>query len=475
MPVEVETLTGGTTTLSDEELGELRETFRGRVITQRDDGYDEARAAQNGLIDRRPALIVRCSGTADVVGAVGLARERDLLTAVRGGGHSVAGHSVPSRGLLIDLSGMRGVQVDPGSRVVRVQGGATWGDVDRETQLFGLAVPGGIVSTTGVAGLTLGGGIGWLHRKYGLACDNLRGVEIVTADGRPLRVSGWENGDLLWALRGGGGNFGVVTSFEFTARPLGPVVMCAVPMYADDPGGVFRAWRDWADTVPDEVTTRAMFWTVPKDPHMPPQAHGRQVLITGAVYAGPPEKGEEVLRPVRRFGTPLADMSAALPYRVFQSAFDFFFAKGALASYWKSLFMRRPDDRAADLIVGCGLARATPESMIHVPLLGGAVSRVGPRDTAFGDRGAHSVLSVDGNWVDQHDTARHIAWVRDVVGRAEEFSTGGTYLNFDGDAPEREPGLLPAAFGENLRRLAEVKRRYDPHNLFRLNANIPPA
>lgn len=348
-----------------------------------------------------------------------------------------------------------------------------WGDVDRETQVFGLAVPGGIVSTTGVAGLTLGGGIGWLHRRYGLACDNLRAVEIVTADGRLLRASGPEHEDLLWALRGGGGNFGVVTSFEFTAHPLGPVVMCAVPMYADDLDEVFRAWRDWAGTVPDEVTTRAMFWTVPKDPHMPPQAHGRQVLITAAVYAGPPEEGEEVLRPVGRFGTPLADMSGPMPYRVLQSAFDFFFAKGALASYWKSLFMRELTGRTADLIVRCGLARTTPESMIHVPLLGGAVSRVGPRDTAFGDRGAHSVLSVDGNWVDHHDAARHIAWVRDVIGRAGEFSTGGTYLNFDGDAPA--PGLVPAGFGENLGRLTEVKKRYDPRNLFRLNANIPPA
>lgn len=328
MPIKVETLSGESATLDDDKLEELRMTFRGPLITQQDDGYDAARAAQNGLIDRRPALVIRCSGTADVIDAVNLAREHGLLAAVRGGGHSVAGHSVRDRGLLIDLSGMRGVWVDPDARLVRVQGGATWGDVDREAQAFGLAVPGGIVSTTGVAGLTLGGGIGWLHRKYGLSCDNLRAVEIVTADGRLLRADRSENEDLFWALRGGGGNFGVVTSFEFTAHPVGPTVMCAVPIYAEDPGEVFRAWSDWAETVPDEVTTRAIFWTIPQDPHMPPQIHGRQVLITGALYAGPPEEGEKILQPVRRLGTPLADLSAPMPYRMFQSAFDFFFAKG---------------------------------------------------------------------------------------------------------------------------------------------------
>ncbi|MGV9771054.1 FAD-binding oxidoreductase [Streptosporangium sp. NPDC003464] len=474
MPIKVETLSGESATLDDDKLEELRMTFRGPLITQQDDGYDAARAAQNGLIDRRPALVIRCSGTADVIDAVNLAREHGLLAAVRGGGHSVAGHSVRDRGLLIDLSGMRGVWVDPDARLVRVQGGATWGDVDREAQAFGLAVPGGIVSTTGVAGLTLGGGIGWLHRKYGLSCDNLRAVEIVTADGRLLRADRSENEDLFWALRGGGGNFGVVTSFEFTAHPVGPTVMCAVPIYAEDPGEVFRAWSDWAETVPDEVTTRAIFWTIPQDPHMPPQIHGRQVLITGALYAGPPEEGEKILQPVRRLGTPLADLSAPMPYRMFQSAFDFFFAKGALASYWKSLFMSGPPGRAADLIVRYGLERNAPQSMVHVPLLGGAVSRVGPDETAYGDRGATSMLSVDGNWVDG-DPAEHVAWVRHVISQAEEFSTGGTYLNFDGDGPGEGPELVRAAFGDNLRRLTEIKRRYDPQNLFRLNANISPA
>jgi FAD/FMN-containing dehydrogenase len=475
MPITIETLSGETATLDDDKLEELRTTFRGPLITSRDDGYDAARAVHNGLIDRRPALIIRCSGTADVIDAVGLAREYGLSAAVRGGGHSVAGHSVRDRGLMIDLSAMRGVWVDPEARLVRVQGGATWGDVDRETQVFGLAVPGGVVSTTGVAGLTLGGGIGWLHRKYGLSCDNLRAVDIVTADGRLLHADAAENDDLFWALRGGGGNFGVVTSFEFDAHPVGPTVMCAIPMYAENQDEVFRAWSDWTETVPDEVTTRAIFWTIPHHPHMPPDIHGRQVLITSAMYAGPPDEGDKLFEPLRRLGTPLADLSGPMPYRGFQSAFDFFFAKGTLANYWKSLFLAGPPGRAADLIVRHGLARTSPETMVHVPLLGGAISHLGREATAYADRDATAMLSVDGNWRDHHDAADHIAWVRNVIDEAAALSTGGSYLNFDSTAPEEAPDLVQAAFGDNLQRLTEVKRRYDPHNLFRLNPNVPPT
>ena len=264
-------------------------TFRGRLLAPQDDGYDQARVVQNGLIDRRPGLIVQCSGTADVIDAVNLARERRLLTAVRAGGHSIAGYGVCDDALMLDLSVMRGVWVDPDARTVRVQGGATWGDVDRETQAFGLAVPGGVVSTTGVAGLTLGGGIGWLHRAYGLACDHLRSVEIVTADGQLRRASEAENPDLLWAVRGGGGNFGVVTTFEFTAHPLGPVVPVAAVMYpVDNAGELFRAWRAWASTAPDEAMSRAVFWWMPEDPNLPPAVHNQQVLIVGAIYTGPP-------------------------------------------------------------------------------------------------------------------------------------------------------------------------------------------
>ena len=271
----------------------MRTTCAAPCSRPRTPGYDEARALYNAAIDRRPALIARCSGTADVVDAVNFARQHSLLTAVRAGGHSVAGHSMCDDGFVIDLSQMRGVWVDADTSVVRVQGGATWGDVDRETQRVGLAVPGGVVSTTGVAGLTLGGGLGWLHRKYGLACDNVRSVEIVTADGGVLRADASEHDDLFWALRGGGGNFGVVTSFEFDAHLIGPVVMLAAVAYPlDAAADILPAWRDWTESIPDEVTSRAVMFAPPVHPALPPELHDRDVAVVAAVYAGPVDDGD---------------------------------------------------------------------------------------------------------------------------------------------------------------------------------------
>jgi FAD/FMN-containing dehydrogenase len=477
MALGLRTLSGETAELADQKSAELRMTFRGRLLAPQDDGYDQARIVQNGLADRRPGLIVQSSGTADVIDAVNLAREQQLLTAVRGGGHSIAGYGVCDDGLMLDLSAMRGVWVDPNTRTVRVQGGATWGDVDRESQAFGLAVPGGIVSTTGVAGLTLGGGIGWLHRAYGLACDNLRSVEIVTADGQLRRASETEHPDLFWAVRGGGGNFGVVTMFEFTAHPLGPVVPVVAVMYpVDRAGELFRAWRAWASTAPEEAMSRALFWWMPEAPQLPPAVHNQQVFIVGAIYTGPPEEGQRVLQPLRELGTPLVDLGAEMPFRMFQAAFDAFFPKGQLASYWKSIYLNELTEDLVDLIVGRGVQRSSPLSIVHVPMLGGAMSRVAATATAFGDRGAPFMLSVDGNWVDPTETANHIAWVREVISQAEGFSaTGGTYLNFSGQEDTAAGELVRAAFGENLQKLVEVKQRYDPDNLFRLNNNIAPA
>jgi FAD/FMN-containing dehydrogenase len=408
---------------------------------------------------------------------VNLARERGLLTAVRAGGHSIAGYGVCDDGLMLDLSVMRGAWVDPDARIVRVQGGATWGDVDRETQAFGLAVPGGVVSTTGVAGLTLGGGIGWLHRGYGLACDHLRSVEIVTADGQLRRASEAENPDLFWAVRGGGGNFGVVTTFEFTAQPLGPVVPVAAVMYpVDNAGELFRAWRAWASSAPDEAMSRAIFWWMPEDPLLPPAVHNQHVFIVGAIYTGPPEKGQQVLQPLRELGTPLLDLGTEMPFRMFQAAFDAFFPKGQLASYWKSVYLNELTDDLIDLIVRRATQRPSPLTLVHVPMMGGAMSRVAAAATAFGDRSAPFILSVDGNWVDQADTADNVAWVREVISQVEGFSgAGGTYLNFSGQEESVAAEIVRAAYGDNLQRLAEVKKRYDPDNLFRLNNNITPA
>ncbi|GAA4242999.1 FAD-binding oxidoreductase [Dactylosporangium darangshiense] len=476
MTVRLRRLNGGETAVTDERLDALRAAFQGPLITPGDPGYDESRVVHNGMFDRHPGLIARCSGAADVIDAVNLARERDLLVAVRGGGHGIAGHSACDEAMMIDLSAMRGVWVNPAERLVRVQGGATWGDVDRETQVFGLAVPGGVVSTTGVAGLTLGGGLGWLHRKYGLTCDNLAAAEIVTADGALLRTSATEHEELFWALRGGGGNFGVVTAFEFHAHPVGPTVMYGLAMYAAaDAEEILPAWRTWTTGLPDEVTGRAMFWSMPASPLLPPEVHNRDVFITAAVYAGPPDEATEILRPIGQFGTPLADLTGPMPFRDVQRLLDWMFPKGQLLSYWKSVGVRELGDDVLEVVLRRGLERPHPQTMVHVPQMGGAVQRPGIHDTAFGDRSAAYIVSIDGNWTDAADTEADVQWVRDAFNEVNGLpSASGTYLNFSGD-PDLDSASRRAAFGENLDRLARVKRDFDPGNRFRLNNNIRPT
>ncbi len=476
MPATITRLDGSTVILDDERLTELRGTFRGEVVVPGDAGYDEARVGFNALFDRRPGMIVRCTGTADVIDAVGLAAGEGLQIAVRGGGHSIAGHSSPEGGLLVDLSAMRGVWVDPASSTVTAQAGATWGDVDRETQAFGLAVPGGIISTTGVAGLTLGGGLGWLHRKYGLACDSLRSVQMVTADGRLVRASADEEPGLFWALRGGGGNFGVVTTMEFAAHPVGPMIFQAAPIYPmADAADVLRRWAAWTRRVPDEVTTRALFWTFPDAEALPPEIRGRDSLILAAIHSGSAQEGERVLQPLREMGSPLFDLSAAAPYRMAQAGFDAFFQKGTMRSYWKSLYLDDIDDAAVDLIVRRAMSRPHPLTLIHIPLMGGQTSRIAPDGTAFGDRSAPYMLSVDGNWLDPADDAAATAWTRGMIAEAAALpSARGLYLNFSGDEV-LDGEARAAAFGDNLRRLTELKDRFDPANLFRLNNNVPPS
>lgn len=474
MSVEIKTLSGATVTLTDQQIDEeLRPTFRGAVLTPADDGYDAARAVENLHIDRRPGLIIQCSGTADVIDAVDLAGRHDLLVAVRAGGHHVAGHSVSEGGLVIDLRRMNGVWVDPEQRLVHVQGGAIWGDVDREAQAFGLAVPGGVVSTTGVAGLTLGGGIGWLHRKWGLSCDALKSAEVVTADGKRIVCSEDENADLFWGLRGGGGNFGIVVGFTFEAQPLGPIVMAAPVFYrASAAPEVMRKWRDFAARAPDEVTTRLMFWSMPAAPGLPPPVHDQEVVITAGMYAGDPEKGAEALQPLGELATPLADISGQMPYRFFQAAFDPLVT--GLRSYWKSTYLNDLTDEAIDLIAERGMNRPDPKVLVHVPLMGGATSRVGAADTAFGDRSAPWMLSVDGNWTDPANADTVIEWTCDFVAEATKLAgAGGAYLNFSGDE-STATGVVREQFGENLKRLTELKKKYDPRNQFRLNNNILP-
>ena len=462
-----------------QELEGFLSTLRGPALRPDTKAYEEARVVFNAMHDQRPGLIVKCSGTADVVAALKFAADKRLLVATRAGGHSVASNSSCQGGLVIDLSEMTGVYVDPVGRTVRVQAGATWGDVDRETQLHGLAVPGGAVSTTGVAGLTLGGGIGWLRRKHGLSCDSLLSVEIVTADGDVRTASAQEHQDLFWALRGGGGGFGVVTSLEFKLFSVGPMVHVAIPFYPiEDAPKIYGAWRDWVATIPDDVTTHAHTWTIPEDPPvMPPEIRGRAVIFTPAVYAGPPENGDKVLAPTRKFGTPLFEISGPMPYIALQQAFDPFFGElGKHLCYWKSIFLNELSDPVIDILVRRAAERPDPWTLINVAALGGAIARVGAEETAYLSRSAPFMVSIDGNWHEPAKSEPSIAWVRSFWRELEPLSTGAIYLNFLTDSGEGDVATQAAhsVYGASWDRLAEVKAKYDPTNLFQVNMNIAP-
>jgi FAD/FMN-containing dehydrogenase len=459
--------------LSTTTIDEFAARLRGAVLQSGDAHYDEARSIQNGLIDRRPAAIARCQGTADVVDAVAFAREHGLALSIKSGGHNVAGNAVNDDGLVIDLSPMRGVRVDPVARTVRVQGGALWGDVDRETQLFGLAVPGGVVSTTGVAGLTLHGGYGHLRRQYGLSIDNLLSVDIVTADGKVRTASADENADLFWAARGAGSNFGVVTSFEFRAHPVGPLVNLCAPFYSlDDGERVTRGWREFTANAPDEISSLMVYWSVPDHEEFPAEHRGKPILIPATVHSGAFEEGEEAMRPLRELATPLLDLSGPIPYTALQGAFDPFFPKGNLY-YWKSTYLDELSDTAIDSILDVAGSRPSALSAITFWHSGGAIGRVGTTDTAYGRRDAPYLISAEATWTNPRETDQNIAWSRRAVATWQQFSKGGSYLNFPGFGEEKE-AMLRAAYGPNYDRLVALKTEYDPTNLFRMNLNIPP-
>jgi FAD/FMN-containing dehydrogenase len=447
---------------------------RGPVLRPDDAGYEEARRIWNGLIDRRPALIVQCTGAADVVDAVNFAREHDLVLSIKGGGHNVAGNAVNDGGLVIDLSQMRGVHVDPPTQTVRAQSGTTWGDADRETQLFGLAVPGGVVSTTGIAGLTLHGGVGHLRRKYGLSIDNLLSVDIVTADGVLRRASTTENEDLFWAVRGAGSNFGVVTSFEFQAHPVGPMVMVGAVFYPlDEITELLPAWRDYTASAPDELSSVGLCWSVPPHEPFPPEHHGKPVLVIAGAYAGPVEDGEPVVQPLRELGQPLIDLSGPWPWLGLQSGFDALFPKGGLY-YWKSRALAELSEAAIDDIADFAARRPSPLTDVILWHHGGAMSRVGETETAYGGRDAAFLVNCEASWDDPAQTDDAIAWGREFWDAMGRHSTGGLYLNFPGFGEEKE-ALVKAGYGANYERLAALKAQYDPTNLFRMNLNITPA
>lgn len=474
--MQIITIDGSRAGVADAAVGALRDCLRGHVLIAGDPDYDRARVVFNGLFDRRPALIVQCRDAADVAEAVRFAVGYRLLTAVRGGGHSIAGHSTCDAGLVIDVSPMRAVAIDRSRQTARVAGGATWADVDGATQMDGLATPGGIVSHTGVAGLTLGGGIGWLRNRYGLACDNLVSVEIVTADGRRRTASETEHSDLLWALRGGGGNFGVVTELEFALHRVGPLVASVSAMYPLDAARhVIRQWREWVKTSPGEATTEVAAWTVPPTSPLPPSIRGRSVLIVAGLYTGDPEEGLRVLQPLGTFGQPLQTAARAIPYLDAQRAFDAVFPNtGEVLGYWKSLFLEDLSDQAIDIIADAAADRSSPSTMVLVAHLGEGVRGVPPAATAFAARDAAFVVNLMGDWRDARETARHVAWVREAWERLRPHSNGASYLNYLGDEDSGDR-LVRAAFSANYDRMVEIKSRYDPMNFFRLNQNIRPA
>lgn len=477
MATHVATLEGSQAGLADDALEALRAGLRGPALTAADSEYGDVRPQFNAMNDGQPALIASCAGTADVVDAVNFARERGLIAAVRGGGHSVAGLSSVDGGMLIDLAPMRGVQVDPERGLVHVQGGALWGDVDRETQAFGLVAPGGVVSDTGVAGLTLGGGYGWVRRKYGLSCDQLLEAQVVGADGRVRTASADAEPDLFWALRGGGGNFGIVTSFTFDLQPLGPTVGFVAVFYpVEEAAGVMRGWRDYVELAPNDVTSACIALTFPANPELPEAIHDRPSIIVGGVHAGQdPEAGLAAMQPLRELGTALFDMSGPTPYTAVQSGFDPLFPRQELQAYWKSQYLDELGDDAIDTITAAAQDRPAPLTLVNTFHMGGAISDVGAEETAFRDRLAPYMVSIDGMWTDRADNDRNVDWVRTAWNDVRRHGNGHVYLNFTGLADEAPAAGVDSAYGRNLRRLGEVKAAYDPHNFFRVNNNIQPA
>ena len=455
-------------------LDELGGSFRGELLLPTNVGYDAARRIWNGAIDRHPACIARCTGVADVVAAVGFAREHDLEIAVRSGGHGVAGHAICDGGLVIDLSPMKGIRVDPRARTARADAGVLWGELDRETQLHGLATVGGIVTHTGIAGLTLGGGIGWLMRKYGATVDNLLSVDLVTADGELVTASESVEPELFWGVRGGGGNFGIVTSFEYRLHPVGPTVLAGPIFYpVEDAGQVLRLYREVAAAAPDELTTIFELTVAQPLPFLPAEVHGKPIVMVGACYAGPPREGVDVVRPLEELGSPIADLLEPKPYLALQSMFDPFVPHG-WHRYWKAVELPPLTDEAIDTLVEHASAFTSPKSYCIVFQLGGALSRVGAEDTAYGQRDAAYNANVNAVWTeDDPEPERHIAWARDFFDALQPHASGRVYVNFLGDEGEDR---VRTAYGErNYARLARLKQVYDPTNLFRLNQNIRPA
>ena len=471
--VTLKTIDGATAELAPEALAALRGQLRGVLCLPGEPGYDQARTVWNGMIDRRPAAIVRAAGAADVVRAVKLARQHRLLLAIRGGGHNIAGNAVCEGGLMIDLSPMKSVRIDPVGRTARVEPGVTLGEFDREAQAFGLATPLGINSTTGVAGLTLGGGFGWISRKHGLSIDNLLSVDLVTANGELVRASERDDPDLFWAVRGGGGNFGVATSFKFRLHPVGPEVIAGLIVHPFDKAKeLLEGYRRAVANAPEELTCWVVMRKAPPLPFLPKDVHGKEVLVFAMCYAGDLESGRKAVAPIQALGKPIADVVGPSPFAGWQTAFDPLLAPGA-RNYWKSHDFVELSDGAIKVMVDYVGRLPSPDCEVFVGNLGGAVNRVAAGATAYPHRDIQFVMNVHTRWGDAANDRECIAWARQLFDAMTPHATGGVYVNF---MPEEESQRVSqGAYGPNYQRLSKLKAKYDPDNLFRMNQNIRPA
>jgi FAD/FMN-containing dehydrogenase len=446
-----------------QDVSELARTFAGQLLQPSDSGYEEARRVHNGLVDKRPALIARCRGLADITDAVKLARRLNLEVAVRGGGHNVAGRATIDGGLMIDLTPMKGIHVDPKAHTARAQGGVTWAEFNRETQLYGLATTGGVVSSTGIAGLTLGGGLGWLMSKYGLALDNLLSVDVVTADGKLLKASADEDPDLFWAVRGGGGNFGVAACFEYRLHPVGPSITGGLVAHPFDRAKeVLQFYRDVTASLPDELTVFAGLIHAPD---------GSKLAALVPCHCGPLGDGEAAIRPLKQFGSPVMDTIGPMPYCELNAMLDAAYPKGAL-NYWKSSFLAQLSDEAIERMIACFAECPTPMGQVLIEHFHGAATRVATSDTAFPHRTEGYNLVLLSEWMDPATTDRCIAWARDTYATMGPCMGSGRYVNYLGD--DEEGDSVGAAYGQNYRRLRELKTKYDRENFFHMNQNILP-
>jgi len=465
------TLKKGQALVKDVVIEGLAAGLRGKLLSGKDADYDAARAIWNAMVDRRPGLIARCAGAADVMRAVRFARDNGLLLAVRGGGHNIAGNAVCEGGVVIDLSPMKSVRVDPGTRRLRVEPGATLADVDGETQAFGLALPTGINSTTGIAGLTLGGGFGWLTRKFGLTIDNLISMDVVTAEGKFMRASEREEPDLFWALRGGGGNFGVVTSFEFRLHDLPGDVLAGLVVHPfADAETVLKQYRQALETAPDELTCWVVMRRAPPLPFLPAEWHGKEIVVLAMCYCGDVEKGKAATAELRAIGRPIADVVAPMPFAAWQQAFDPLLTPGA-RNYWKSQDFAELSDATIAILLDAVRKLPGPECEIFIGHVGGAAGRIPVEATAFPQRNSHFVMNVHARWREKSMDDTCISWARALFEATKKNAIGTAYINF---MPEDEADRVEAAYGANYRRLAAIKQHYDPQNLFRMNQNVKP-